>query len=213
MGAVCLARHLRLDHQVAVKTLRTVSVSRLMGLKPEAWAMATVTHPTIARIYGIESWRGRPFLVTEHLTGGMLADRLRQGPVAAAHGVALAPALSDALATLQGAGYLHGDVRPSNIGLTSEGSPKLLDSGLAREASDRDIWGGTLRYMSPEALARHPAQEADDVWPLCVVVHEMVSGRHPFTGGGDAGRGIGSSISGLLPMADQRWLPHWRRPS
>ena len=58
MGAAWLARDLRLERDVAVKTLTGVSVSRLMGLKPEAWAMATVTHPAIAQIHGIESWRG-----------------------------------------------------------------------------------------------------------------------------------------------------------
>ena len=187
MGAVYLARDLRLDRHVAVKTLRGVSVSRLMRLKPEAWAMATVTHPAIAQIHGIESWRGRPFLVVEHLAGGTLADRLRQAPAPAEEAVALAAVLGDALAALHRAGYLHGDVKPSNIGLTSEGSPKLLDFGLARETKDRAIRGGTLRYMSPEALAGRTAEEADDVWSLCVVVHEMVSGRHPFTGGGVAG--------------------------
>ena len=70
--------------------------------------------------------------------------------------------------------------------MTSEGSPKLLDFGLARETNDRAIRGGTLRYMSPEALAGQPAEEADDVWALGVVLHEMVSGGHPFTGGDGA---------------------------
>ena len=100
--------------------------------------------------------------------------------------VAMAAVLGDALAALHRAGYLHGDVKPSNIGFTSEGSPKLLDFGLAREANDTATLGGTLRYMSPEVLAGRPAEEADDVWSLCVVMHEMVSGRHPFAAGGNA---------------------------
>ena len=183
MGAVYLARDLRLERNVAVKTLVGVSVSRLMSLKPEAWAMATVTHAAVAQIHGIESWRGKPFLVVEHLAGGTLADRLRQGPVPATEAVSIAMVLSDALAALHRAGYLHGDVKPSNIGFTSEGSPKLLDFGLARETKDTDTRGGTLRYMSPEVLAGRPAEEADDVWSLCVVLHETVSGRHPFAGG------------------------------
>ena len=141
MGAVYLARDLRLERNVAVKTLADVSVSRLMSLKPEAWAMATVTHAAVAQIHGIESWRGKPFLVVEHLAGGTLADRLRQGPVPATEAVSIAMVLSDALATLHRAGYLHGDVKPSNIGFTSEGSPKLLDFGLARETKDTDTPG------------------------------------------------------------------------
>ena len=185
MGAAYLARDLRLERNVAVKTLRGVSVSRLMGMKPEAWAMATVTHPAVAEIYGIESWRGRPFLVVEFLPRGTLADRLQRGPVPARNAVSIAARLADALAALHEAGYLHGDVKPSNVGFTWRGSPKLLDFGLARETDDPAAGGGTVRYLSPEVLSGRPADEADDVWSLCVLLFEMVSGEHPFAGGGD----------------------------
>ena len=183
-GAVYLARDIRLERDVAVKILGSVSVSRLMGLKPEAWAMATVTHPGLAQIYGIETWRGRSFLVVEFLAGGTLADQLVRGPVPASRAVSIVTVLADALAALRESGYLHGDVKPSNIGFTSKGSPKLLDFGLARETDDAAIAGGTLRYLSPEVLSGHPAQEADDVWSLCVVLYEMVCGEHPFAAGG-----------------------------
>ena len=186
MGAVYLARDLRLERDVAVKTLTGMSLARLTGLKPEAWAMATVSHPGVAQVYGIESWRGRPFLIVELLPGGTLADRLRRGPVPPAQAVAVTTTLAGALATLHEAGYLHGDVKPSNVGLTSNGSPKLLDFGLARAANDADSRGGTLRYLSPEVLSGRPADEADDVWSLCVLLHEMVAGEHPFAGGGIA---------------------------
>ena len=63
MGAAYLARDLQLERDVAIKTLTGMSVERLMGLKPEAWAMATVTHPAVAQIHGVESWRGRPCLI------------------------------------------------------------------------------------------------------------------------------------------------------
>ena len=184
MGAVYLARDLRLERDVAIKTLTGVSVFRLMGSKPEAWAMATVTHPAVAQIFGIESWRGRPFLVVEFLSRGTLADRLRRGPVPAARALDIAALLADALAALHEAGYLHGDVKPSNVGFAADGSPKLLDFGLAREANDATSGGGTARYLSPEVLSGRPAGEADDVWSLCVMLYEMVSGEHPFAGGG-----------------------------
>ena len=154
-----------------------------MGLKPEAWAMATMTHPAVAQIHGVESWRGRPFLVVEFLAGGTLEDRLRDGPLAPSQAVSVVARLADALAALHKKGFLHGDVKPSNIGFTSEGSPKLLDFGLAHAVDDATIVGGTLPYLSPEVLAGRPAAEADDVWSLCVVLYEMVSGRHPFAGG------------------------------
>ena len=183
MGAVYLARDLRLDRDIAIKTMVGTSALRLMQLKPEAWAMATVAHPAVAQIHGVESWRGRPFLVVEFLSGGTLADRLLQGPVPLAEAVPVIGQLADALTALHAKGFLHGDIKPSNIGFTSGGSPKLLDFGLARTKDDTAAVGGTLRYVSPEALAGRPADEADDVWSLCVVLYEAVSGRHPFAGG------------------------------
>ena len=183
MGAVYLARDLRLERDVAIKTLTERSSVRLVGLKPEAWAMTTVTHPAVAQIHGVESWRGRPFLVVEFLGGGTLEDRLRDGPIAPAQAVSVVARLAEALAALHEKGFLHGDVKPSNIGFTAEGSPKLLDFGLAHAVDDAAILGGTLPYLSPEVLAGRPAEEADDVWSLCVVLYEMVSGRHPFAGG------------------------------
>ena len=183
MGAVYLARDLRLERDVAIKTMVGTSALRLMQLRPEAWTMATVAHPAVAQIYGLEFWRGRPFLVVEFLSGGTLADRLLQGAVPPTEAVPVIAVLADALAALHEKGFLHGDIKPSNIGFTSSGSPKLLDFGLARTTGNGAALGGTLRYVSPEALAGHPADEADDVWSLCVVLFEAVSGRHPFAGG------------------------------
>ena len=183
MGAVYLAHDVRLDRHVAVKTLAGRSVSRMMGLQPEAWAMARVAHAAVAQIYGVESWRGRPFLVVEFLPGGTLAARLGDGPLPAPQSVAVTIHLAEALTALHRAGYLHGDVKPSNIGFTADGLPKLLDFGLARPANNAAVAGGTLRYLSPEVLSGRPAEAADDVWSLCVVLYEMVSGDHPFAGG------------------------------
>ena len=182
MSSVYLAWDLSLQRDVAVKTLTGISESSLPTLKPEAWAMARVAHPALAEIHGVESWRGRPFLIVEFLRGGTLAERLRNGPVPGPEAVAVAVNLAEALAALHGAGYLHGDVKPSNIGFTAGGFPKLLDFGLARPPNDAAVAGGTLRYLSPEVLDSQPASEADDVWSLCVVLYEMVSGQHPFTG-------------------------------
>ena len=184
MGTAYAARDMHLQRDVAVKTLSGISVARLMALRSEAWAMATVTHPALAQIYGIESWRGRPFLVVEFLAGGTLADRLRRGPIAPPHAVAITAALAEALAALHEARYLHRDIKPGNIAFTADGSPKLLDFGLAGAMDDAAMVGGTPHYASPEVLFGRPAEEADDVWSLCVVLYEMVSGRHPFAGAG-----------------------------
>ena len=182
MGAAYLARDLQLKRNVALKTLTGRSVFGWMGLKPEAWAMVDVTHPRVAQIYGIESWRGQPFLVVEYMAGGTLEDRLQRGPFPGREAVSITAALADGLAAMHDSGYLHRDIKPSNIGFTSDGSPKLLDFGLAREPNDDAIAGGTLRYMSPEILSGRPADESGDVWSLCVVLYELVSGVHPFAG-------------------------------
>ena len=147
-------------------------------------AMVGGTLPYLSpEIYGVEFWRGRPFLVVEFLAGGTLEDRLRDGPLAPSQAVSVAARLADALAALHEKGFLHGDVKPSNIGFTSEGSPKLLDFGLAHAVDDAAMVGGTLPYLSPEVLTGRTAEEADDVWSLSVVLYEMVSGRHPFAAG------------------------------
>jgi len=117
-----------------------------------------------------------------HLLLERYAIWLRREPIPAPDAVSITAALADALAAMHDSGYLHRDIKPSNIGFTSDGSPKLLDFGLAREPNDDAIAAGTLRYLSPEILSGRPPDEGDDVWSLCVVLYEMVSGTHPFAG-------------------------------
>ncbi len=188
MGVVYLAHDVRLARDVAVKTLPAVAGRGLAKLQDEARTMAAQAHPAIAQIYGLETWRGRPLLIVELLPGGTLAARLERGPLSAAGAAGIAVAMAEALDVLHGAGYLHGDIKPSNIGFTSDGSAKLLDFGLAHLTDDRNQpAGGTVLYTSPELLAGAGAGPADDIWALSVVLYEMVAGRHPFTGGdGDA---------------------------
>ena len=145
MGAVYLARDLRLERDVAIKILTARSLGRLMGLQSEAWAMSTVTHPGVAQIYGVESWRGRPCLVVEFLAGGTLEDRLRDGPLAPAAAVSVVARLADALAALHEKGCLHGDVKPSNIGFTAEGGAEAAGFRVGARGGRRGPGG------------RHPA--------------------------------------------------------
>ena len=184
MGVVYLAHDVRLGRDVAVKTLPALAGQGLVRLQEEARTMAAQAHPAIAQIYGLETWRGRPLLIVELLAGGTLAARLDRGPLSATVAGGVAVTVAEALAVLHRAGYLHGDIKPSNIGFTSDGSAKLLDFGLAHLTGDRNQpAGGTVLYTSPELLAGGTAGAADDIWALCVVLYEMVVGRHPFIGG------------------------------
>ena len=183
MGTVYGARDVGLDRRVAVKTLEGVDPARLARLRQEAQTLAAQAHPGIAQIHGLETWRGRPLLVMEHLDGGTLAARIADGPLAPADAVGVAVEVAEALAALHAAGYRHGDVKPSNIAFTSQGTAKLLDFGLAGLSAARArLVGGTVPYLSPEALGGAPAAEADDVWALGVTLYEMAAGRRPFAG-------------------------------
>lgn len=132
MGVVYRALDLGLGRAVAVKTLPRTTPGHAARLRHEARAMASVSHPNLALIFGGESWRGVPMLVFEYLPGGTLADRLRTGPLPCEEVISLGVALADAVRAIHKAGILHRDIKPSNIGFTEDGAPKLLDFGLAR---------------------------------------------------------------------------------
>ena len=160
----------------------------------------------MAAIYGAELWRGVPLLIFEYLEGGTLAERLRRGPLPIADVARLGIHLAHVLTSAHAHGVLHGDIKPSNIGFAADGTPKMLDLGLARLLrSSRDErpqpadtggstattsgWtppidavgvAGTLAYLSPEALDEEPPDPAVDLWSLSVVLYEAIAGISPF---------------------------------
>ncbi|MCY3844558.1 MAG: serine/threonine-protein kinase [Acidobacteria bacterium] len=210
MGVVYCAIDMVLDRRVAIKTLPSLGHKSAERLHREARTMARVVHPNLALIYGTEEWRGTPMLVVEYLNGGTLRDWLRRGPLSYTSAIDLGIVLADILDRVHEAGVLHRDVKPSNIGYTSDRRPKLLDFGLAllgpepgdrakveslsaraRKALDRSTdpgitvtvaerLVGTPLYLAPEALAGATPQPSFDLWGLALVLYEALAGRHPF---------------------------------
>lgn len=231
MGVVYLAVDMVLDRQVAIKTLPSLWSGSADRLHREARTMARVLHPNLALIYGAEQWRGTPMLIVEYLDGGTLRDWIRRGPAPYADVIDLGIVLADVLDRVHASGVLHRDVKPSNIGYTSDRRPKLLDFGLAlldrpqgsRPRAEPLSGGateallrsddpaatvtvderlvGTPLYLAPEALAGSAPQPSFDLWGLALVLYEAIAGRHPFAA---------DDVGTVLAAAEQASVPDVR---
>jgi len=206
MGVVYLATDLHLGRRVAVKTLPWVAPYLSVRLRREARAMAAVSHPNLALIYGIEFFHGIPILIVEYLPGGTLADQLRRGKLPWIKVLALGAALAEAVDRIHAGGILHRDIKPSNVGFAADGTPKLLDFGLARavdaargldldtpasvesgsgetdELTGGGAIAGTVAYLSPEAINGEPPDPSFDIWSLSLVLYEAIAGTNPIQG-------------------------------
>jgi len=190
MGAVYLAEHRATGHRCAVKLLPPASdPEAVLRFAREGEAMAAVRHPNVATVHATGEADGRRFLVLEHLAGGDLARRLRTGPLPVREAAAVVRDLAGGLAAVHARGVLHRDLKPANVLFDEQGTPKLVDFGLARLAAPRRLTAtgevfGTPAYMAPEATRGDPAavDERTDVYGLGAVLYEALTGRPPFTG-------------------------------
>jgi len=164
MGVVYCGFDLALGRRAAIKTLRHVSPEDVLRLLKEARTAALVSHPHLAPVYSMETWQGTPLLIMELLEGGTLAQRLLREKLSPREAVDLGIAMAGALAQLHAARILHRDVKPSNIGYTRNGVPKLMDFGIARvggglDEEDDEIFEGEEDDTAVESL---PSWSQDD---------------------------------------------------
>ncbi len=192
MAYVYRAVHVMLGRAVAIKILPAVVAADTVArtrLQHEAWSVASLRHSHILEIFDAGEVDDLPYLVTELVTGGTLADQLRgrRGPVERlCFALATAQAMGSALDYAHRQGVLHRDVKPSNILLTETGRLILADFGLAqvREATIRvtqpgDFWGSP-HYSSPEQIEGGAVTGCSDLYSLAVVLYEILAGRVPF---------------------------------
>lgn len=198
MGEVWRARDTRLDREVAIKTLPrefATDGDRRARFEREAKLLASLNHPNIGAIYGIEEHAGSLCLILELVDGDTLADRMTGGAISLEESLKLALQIAEALEAAHEKGVIHRDLKPANIKVTPDGKVKVLDFGLAKvfdAAMDSapTITGigdtrvgvvvGTPAYMSPEQARGEAVDRRSDIWAFGVVLFEMLTGRTLF---------------------------------
>ena len=203
MGQVYQATDTKLNRQVALKILPEAFASdpdRLARFQREAQVLASLNHPNIAAIHGLEESEGTKALVLELVAGPTLADRIKQGPIPIDEALPIAKQIAEALEAAHEAGVIHRDLKPANIKVKDDGTVKVLDFGLAKAldtapesdpsqsptltaaATQMGVIMGTAAYMSPEQARGKTVDRRADIWSFGAVLFEMLSGRRPFEG-------------------------------
>jgi Tol biopolymer transport system component len=204
-GIVYRGRDPKLARDVAIKLLSSSFAGdseHLARLHREALVLASLNHPNIAAIYGVQEGLGTIALVLEFVPGETLASRIARGAIPLGEALTIARQIADALGAAHEQGIVHRDLKPANIKITPDGIVKVLDFGLAR--SDQPIAAtsvsplnvtspsppllvtgagtflGTAPYMSPEQVRGRKVDKRADIWAFGAVVYEMVTGHRPF---------------------------------
>jgi serine/threonine-protein kinase len=190
MGVVYKARQKALDRWIALKMLLAggfAGSQELGRLRRETMVLAHLRHANIVQVYDAGEVEGRPYFAMELLEGGSLAQKLSGTPQPAREAAALLATLAEAVQVAHQGGILHRDLKPANILLTTDGTPKIADFGLARRLeggaglTQSGVPMGTPSYMAPEqAWGRTTIGPAVDVYALGAILYELLTGRPPF---------------------------------
>ena len=203
MGEVYRARDSKLNRDVALKILPamfTDDAERMVRFRREAQVLASLNHPNIGSIYGLEESNNLRVLVLELVEGPTLADRITGDAIPLEEVLAIAHQIADAVAYAHEKGVTHRDLKPANIKITPEGNVKVLDFGLAKvlerpkdlnsNPSDSPTYQnpttldgmilGTAAYMSPEQAKGKPVDKRADIWAFGVVLYELLTGGYLF---------------------------------
>jgi serine/threonine protein kinase/Tol biopolymer transport system component len=208
MGEVYRATDTNLGRQVAIKVLPEAfaqDAERVARFEREAKVLASLNHPNIAIIHGLEKSQGTYALVMELVEGEDLSQRIARGPIAVDEALAIAKQIAEALEAAHEQGIIHRDLKPANIKVRSDGTVKVLDFGLAKLSEPMGgpppgnaslsptitspammtgvgVLLGTAAYMSPEQAKGKPADKRSDIWAFGCVLFEMLTGKRPFDG-------------------------------
>ena len=208
MGEVYRATDTRLGRDVALKLLPPEFASdpdRLARFEREAKLLASLQHPNVATLFGLEETDGRRVLAMELVAGEDLRERLVRGPIPVDEALDVAKQIAEALEDAHEHGIVHRDLKPANVKLTPDGKVKVLDFGLAKAWSgdSHPVSGsgalsqsptlahtgtaaglilGTAAYMSPEQARGKAVDKRADIWAFGVVLFEMLTGRRLFDG-------------------------------
>jgi len=189
---------------VAIKVLPEAfarDAERMARFQREAKVLASLDHPNIASIYGLEDSGGTRALVMQLVEGPTLADRIKACPIPVDEAVRIARQIADALEYAHERGIIHRDLKPANVKVSADDTVKVLDFGLAkalegdpssidistsptisRMATMQGVLLGTAAYMAPEQAKAKPVDRRADVWAFGCVLYEMLTGKQAFTG-------------------------------
>ena len=205
MGEVYRAQDTKLGRDVAIKVLPEAfahDAERLSRFQREAKMLASLNHPNIATIHGLEQSNGTQYLVMELVSGETLAERVkRDGALPVEEALAICKQIAEALEAAHEKGIIHRDLKPANVKVTPEGKVKVLDFGLAKAFAGDTVDGnpsqsptlsavatmqgvllGTAAYMSPEQARGKAVDKRTDIWAFGCVLYELLTGKQTFAG-------------------------------